>query len=107
MTGSSRRNSTRSRIKPAAEAGDDQSGSNVRSNVKPRSQREKDQSLLRIINASSKAFIGLGSLAALIAVLLIFRLVNTVEEPEKPRVVTPFPAPKLMDLPMVKHSFVN
>ncbi|CDP19898.1 unnamed protein product [Coffea canephora] len=100
MAGSSRRSSTRSRGKPSADAVGDESVHRVSTNARPRSYRGRDQSLIRITNVSSKVFLGFGILFSSIALFLIFRLVNTNEEPEKPRVITPFPAPKLMELPM-------
>ncbi|CAI9093220.1 OLC1v1028665C1 [Oldenlandia corymbosa var. corymbosa] len=99
-----RRNSTRSRIKPNendVDSGDDRSVGNARPKGRRRSQTGVDQSLISIMNVNIKTLLGLGILASFVAVFIIFQLVNTAEEPEKkPRVVTPFPAPKLMDLPM-------
>lgn len=103
MTGSSRK-STRKRITTAAGAADgneDISGRNVRSNSSPQSHRGTDRSLIRILNVNIKTLLGLGILLSSIAVFLIYQLVSTLDEPEMPRVITPFPAPKLMDLPMV------
>ncbi|TXG56073.1 hypothetical protein EZV62_017386 [Acer yangbiense] len=47
-----------------------------------------------------KSYLNFCILSFLVIFFLIYGLVNTVEENQRPRVVTPFPAPKLMDLPM-------
>ncbi|KAL3511428.1 hypothetical protein ACH5RR_030829 [Cinchona calisaya] len=54
------------RIKPAAESGDDQPARSSKAKaVRPRSQRGKDESLIRVINLNGKALIGFGIMASL------------------------------------------
>lgn len=95
-----RRNPARPRNLTSAAAVDDQSAGDIRSKPKSRRHGGRDQSLIRIFNVNIKALLGFGILAFLISLFLIFRFVSNVEETKLPRVVTPFPAPKLMDLPM-------
>lgn len=104
MAGSSRRSSARKKITTAGgaiDSSEDSSGRNLRSNSSPQSHRGTDRSLIRILNVNIKTLLGLGILLSSIAVFLIYQLVSTHDEPEMPRVITPFPAPKLMDLLMV------
>ncbi|CAA2997448.1 Hypothetical predicted protein [Olea europaea subsp. europaea] len=56
----------------------------------------------RILNVNIKYLFIFGLVFFLIALFLVNHLINPTEEPVKlkPRVVTPLPAPKLMDLPM-------
>ncbi|KAI5679356.1 hypothetical protein M9H77_10306 [Catharanthus roseus] len=100
MAGSSRKSTVRKRNSPAADAGDDISGGNIRHRSRHQSDNGAERSLIRIFNINIKTLLVFGILLSSVASFLIYRLVNTLEEPEMPRVVTPFPAPKLMDLPM-------
>ena len=56
---------------------------------------------LQIVNADIKIILGFGIIAALIIFFLVNYLINPAEEARRPRVVTPFPSPKIMDLPQV------
>ncbi|TXG56065.1 hypothetical protein EZV62_017378 [Acer yangbiense] len=96
MAGGSRR-SARSRIKSSTDADEDEPLRNPRINSK---NRRDSSSSLRIFNVRLEIVLGFCILSFLVIFFLIHRLVNTVEENQRPRVVTPFPAPKLMDLPM-------
>ncbi|KAK9276690.1 hypothetical protein L1049_006226 [Liquidambar formosana] len=98
MTGSGRR-SARSRIKSSTDAIEDDSAHKTRPNHKLREDRSKDHSSIRIFNVNLKALLGIGVFSFSIVLFLIHHLIKPVEEAQKPRVVTPFPAPKLMDLP--------
>lgn len=98
MTGGGRR-SARSRVKSSADDNEDNLR-RAKPNLKYRRDRSKDSTLLRIFNANLSIMIGLSILALLIIYFVISHVVNPVEEAQRPRVVTPFPAPKLMDLPM-------
>ncbi|CAL5357821.1 unnamed protein product [Camellia sinensis] len=71
-------------------------------NPKLRKHRSRDHSLIRLLNVDLKVLLGFAIIAFLIVVLMIHRLIIAVEHPQKPRVVTPFPAPKIMDLPQFK-----
>ncbi|CAL5357831.1 unnamed protein product [Camellia sinensis] len=70
-------------------------------NPKLRKHRSRDHSLIRLLNVDLKVLLGFAIIAFLIVLLMIHRLIIAVEHPQKPRVVTPFPAPKIMDLPQV------
>ncbi|KAK0575137.1 hypothetical protein LWI29_034460 [Acer saccharum] len=96
MAGGSRR-SARSRIKSSTDADEDEPLRNTRINSK---NRRDSSNSLRLFNVRLEIVLGFCILSFLVIFFLIRRLVNTVEENQRPRVVTPFPAPKLMDLPM-------
>ncbi|XP_050205267.1 mannosyl-oligosaccharide glucosidase GCS1-like [Mercurialis annua] len=104
MAGSSR-SSARTRTKSTAHITDDENDAvSLRGNRKPNLKslkRSKDrQNLLNIANVNLKIILGIGLLSFLIIFAMIYTLVNHVDEArEIPRVITPFPAPKLMDLP--------
>ncbi|XP_059445134.1 mannosyl-oligosaccharide glucosidase GCS1 isoform X1 [Corylus avellana] len=99
MTGNGRRNA-RSRIKPATEANEDGAFlRNTKPNPKARKGRTRDHSFIRIFDVNLKVVLGLSVFAFLAIFFLIRHLVNPAEEASRPRVVTPFPAPKVMDLP--------
>lgn len=102
MTGSGRR-SARSRITSfSADDYDDDSLRNTRPNLKRRRDRSKNQSSIRILNVDFKIMLGISVFSFLIILFLIHNLIKPVEQSQKrPRVVTPFPGPKLMDLPQV------
>ncbi|CAL5437572.1 unnamed protein product [Camellia sinensis] len=68
-------------------------------NPKLRKHRSRDHSLIRLLNVDLKVLLGFAIIAFLIVLFMIHRLIIAVEHPQKPRVVTPFPAPKIMDLP--------
>ncbi|XP_058192852.1 mannosyl-oligosaccharide glucosidase GCS1-like [Rhododendron vialii] len=100
MTGSGRR-SARSRIKSSTDSGDDRSLRIEKPIPHPqyRRDRSRDHSLIRIPSVNLKALLGFGIVLFLLVLFLIHHLINPVEGPQTPRVVTPFPAPKIMDLP--------
>lgn len=100
MAGGGRR-AARTRVKSSTDAEEDEPLRNPRINSKNR----RHSSSLRIFNVRLEVVLGFCILSSLIIFFLIHSLVNTVEEVERPRVVTPFPAPKLMDLSMVHASF--
>lgn len=105
MSGNGRR-SARSRIKHAAEADeDDASLRNTKPKPKARRGRSRDHSSIRIFDVNLKVVLGLSVFAFLAIFFLIRHLVNPAEEASRPRVVTPFPAPKVMDLPQVQCDF--
>ncbi|XP_059624181.1 mannosyl-oligosaccharide glucosidase GCS1-like [Cornus florida] len=96
MAGSGR-TSARSRIKSTS--GVDEDRTLRQPNPKLRRNRSRDDSFINILNVNLKALLGFGVIAFLIAVFLIYHLIQPAEEAQKPRVITPFPGPKLMDLP--------
>ncbi|TMW83041.1 hypothetical protein EJD97_003159 [Solanum chilense] len=65
-----------------------------------RKDKTRNNSLIRIFSVNLKFLVGFGIIAFAIALLFIYKLINPMEKPQKPRVITPLPAPKLMDLPM-------
>lgn len=100
MAGSSR-SSARSRIKSTTDSGDDGALRSTKPNFKKRRNRSEDHSLIRILNVDLKIILGIGVCSFLVIFFLINNLMKPVEQAQRPRVVTPFPAPKLMDLPQV------
>ncbi|KAF5936676.1 hypothetical protein HYC85_024182 [Camellia sinensis] len=61
-------------------------------NPKLRKHRSRDHSLIRLLNVDLKVLLGFAIIAFLIVLFMIHRLIIAVEHPQKPRVVTPFPA---------------
>ncbi|XP_060214175.1 mannosyl-oligosaccharide glucosidase GCS1-like [Lycium barbarum] len=57
--------------------------------------------LIRVFSVNLKFLLGFAVVAFVIATFSIYQVVNNhMEKPQKLRVITPLPAPKLMDLPM-------
>ncbi|KAL3368651.1 hypothetical protein AABB24_009474 [Solanum stoloniferum] len=65
-----------------------------------RKDKTRNNSLIHIFSVNLKFLIGFGIIAFAIALFFIYTLINPMEKPQKSRVITPLPAPKLMDLPM-------
>ena len=105
MTGGGRR-SARSRTKSSTDVNEDDDAFNkTKPNSKHRRVKIKDHgNALRILNANLKIMLGFSIVAALIIFFLVNHLINPAEEARRPRVVTPFPAPKMMDLPQVHEK---
>ncbi|CAH9108499.1 unnamed protein product [Cuscuta europaea] len=99
MTGNSRR-TARSRPKMPSAVDDDRESSNTTLYPKLRRKRGKEHTSIRFLDVNLKFLLGFGFLSFSIAFFLIYCLLNTVGVPQNPRVITPLPAPKLMDLPM-------
>ena len=109
MTGSGRR-SARSRVRSSADAGDggddDVSLRETKARLKRRRERSKYGSTIPIFdNANLKVVLCISLVAFFVVLFLIHHLVNSAAEPQVPRAVTPFPAPKIMDLPQVNAIF--
>ncbi|GMI70826.1 glucosidase 1, KNOPF [Hibiscus trionum] len=100
MTGGGR-SSARSRTKSSADVNEDGGAFNkTKPSSKLRRVKTKDHgNALRILNADLKIMLGIGIVSALIVFFLVNHLISSAEEARTPRVVTPFPAPKIMDLP--------
>uniref|UniRef100_A0A2P2M3T4 Mannosyl-oligosaccharide glucosidase n=1 Tax=Rhizophora mucronata TaxID=61149 RepID=A0A2P2M3T4_RHIMU len=103
MTGSGRR-SARSRIKSSTDDDDDGGDDSIRRTRQPNLKSLRDRSKRRhssigIFNIDLKIMLGVSVFALLIIFFLIQHLVKPAKELQRPRVVTPFPGPKLMDLP--------
>ncbi|XP_061360751.1 mannosyl-oligosaccharide glucosidase GCS1 isoform X1 [Gastrolobium bilobum] len=98
MTGSGRR-TVRNRVRSSSDA-DDDSLRERRDRLKRHRVRSKYGSSIPIFNnANLKVVLGVSFLAFFIIVFLIRHVVNSAVESQLPRAVTPFPAPKIMDLP--------
>jgi mannosyl-oligosaccharide glucosidase len=102
MPGTGRR-STRSRVNSSkhANANDDDDDDGVSLRRRPNLRRARNDSSIRIFNVDLKIILGLSVVAFFAILFLIYNLINPVQQAQMPRVVTPFPAPKLMDLPQV------
>ncbi|TKY59878.1 Mannosyl-oligosaccharide glucosidase GCS1 [Spatholobus suberectus] len=98
MTGSGRR-TVRSRVRSLSDA-DDDSLREIGPRLNRHRERSKYGSSIPIFsNANLKVLLGICFLAFFIILFMIHRLLNSTMEPKLPRAVTPFPAPKIMDLP--------
>ncbi|XP_015894405.1 mannosyl-oligosaccharide glucosidase GCS1 isoform X2 [Ziziphus jujuba] len=103
MSGSGRKNA-RTRTRSSADASKDDDGDDLslrqpKPGFRPRRDRGRNQSSLRIFNVDLKVMLGLSVLAFFVILFVIYNLIKPAEEVQRPRVVTPFPAPKIMDLP--------
>lgn len=108
MTGGGRR-STRSRAKSATDVNeDDDALLKTKPISKLRRVKAKDHgNSLRILNANLKILLGVGIVAALLIFFFVNHLISPAEEAPRPRVITPLPAPKIMDLPQVVFIFFS
>ncbi|RXH72286.1 hypothetical protein DVH24_033824 [Malus domestica] len=61
--------------------------------------RGRNQTSIGTFNVDLKVLLGLSAIAFFAVLYLIINLMTHAEQAQTPRVVTPFPAPKLMDLP--------
>ncbi|KAF7813611.1 mannosyl-oligosaccharide glucosidase GCS1-like [Senna tora] len=98
MTGSGRR-SARSRIRSSNDPNDDDSLRPTKSNPKLRKDRTKDRSPIPLFNTFFKVMLGICFVAFFVILFMIYHILNHTSGAQLPRVVTPFPAPKIMDLP--------
>ncbi|XP_010531615.1 PREDICTED: mannosyl-oligosaccharide glucosidase GCS1 [Tarenaya hassleriana] len=98
MAGASRRGG-RGRIKSPSTAEDD--GDSLRRPASIRPGKGKDLTSIRVFKANLRILIGL-CILGILGIYSVSRVVNIGfdGESQTPRVITPFPAPKLMDLPM-------
>ncbi|CAI9785085.1 unnamed protein product [Fraxinus pennsylvanica] len=100
MAGASKRSIRSKTPSSSVDNYNDPSIRNVKPNTRIRKSGGSDQNFIRILNVNIKYLFIFGLVFFLIALFLVNHLIKPAEEPVKPRVVTPFPAPKLMDLPM-------
>lgn len=99
MAGSGRR-SARSRTQPATDADEkDASSRKTKPNVKTLKGRSRAHTGIRIFDVNLRVLLGLSVFAFSAIFFLIRYFVNSAEDASRPRAITPFPAPKLMDLP--------
>ncbi|XP_024027588.1 mannosyl-oligosaccharide glucosidase GCS1 [Morus notabilis] len=101
MTGGGRA-SARSRIKSSSDAygrNEPPSSPKPKPHSKPLSRGGRTHDSIRIFNVDLKLMLGISVISFFFIFLLIHKLVKPAEQSRRPRVVTPFPAPKVMDLP--------
>lgn len=106
MTGGGRR-TARSRTKSAADSGDANPSQSARPHLRRHRDRSKSDSFIGILNVNLKYVLGFSAAAFLIIFFTVNHLVKPAKEPKRPRVVTPFPAPKIMDLPQVTTILID
>ncbi|KAK9120050.1 hypothetical protein Scep_018143 [Stephania cephalantha] len=100
MSGSSR-TSARSRIRPSSKDEHDDSHRNQKPYQKiTKHRRIANHNSLQIMDVNLITLLGLAMVAFLVIVSLIYHLVRSGEPVHRFRVVTPFDAPKVTDLPM-------
>lgn len=105
MRGNGRR-SARSRIKSSIDVDEFGGRRNSKPDRKFRKDGTGDHSYIKILNINAKALLAFVVLAFFTILFLILHLMKPVEDAQRPRVVTPFPAPKIMDLPQVKKPMI-
>lgn len=95
------RRTARSRVKSSV-TDDDLNSGNLKSTPKFRKHKARNNTINNL-NFNLKLLLGFGFFAFSIALFFIYRLVNFTGEVDNKilRIVTPFPSPKLTDLPMV------
>ncbi|XP_058103291.1 mannosyl-oligosaccharide glucosidase GCS1 [Magnolia sinica] len=107
MTGSSSRRAARTRPKPSSvDSASPDPDSLYKQKPIARTRKERtgtDHSSIRMMEVDLKALLGFGIIAFAIVVLVIYRHASYTEgggrDSQRSRVVTPLPAPKMMDLP--------
>ncbi|CAL2230794.1 unnamed protein product [Prunus armeniaca] len=92
MAGAGRR-SARSRASSSRDEDD------AKPNLRPPRGRGRNHTSIGTFNVDLRVLLGLSVIAFFAILFLIYNLINPIEQAQTPRVVTPFPAPKLMDLP--------
>ncbi|KAK4764390.1 hypothetical protein SAY87_013828 [Trapa incisa] len=98
MAGSGRR-SARSRVRYSADGSQDDSISGGRPHMKQHRDIRKGYGTISLIGVDVKVVLAICFFAVFGILFLIRYLVRTPEEASRPRVITPFPAPKLTELP--------
>lgn len=94
MAGAGRR-TARSRASSSRDEDD------AKPNLRPPRGRGRNHTSIGTFNVDLRVLLGLSVIAFVAILFLIYNLINPIEQAQTPRVVTPFPAPKLMDLPQV------
>lgn len=98
MTGSSRRSARSRAVSSSSSAAADAETRNP--TTRTRRDIHRGRGPIRLMEVNLKSFLGFGFLALLIVVFLIYdRTASVVDEDRSLRIVTPLPAPKMMDLP--------
>ncbi|KAJ1407359.1 Six-hairpin glycosidase superfamily [Sesbania bispinosa] len=106
MNGSGRR-TARSRVRSSSEADADFLRERRPTLNRHRDRSKYGSSIPLFNNANLKVVLGISFFAFFLILFLIHHLVNSVAEPHLPRAVTPFPAPKLMDLPQFQGQHME
>ena len=106
MAGGGARTSARTRIRSSNDLKNNDE-SLPPPNFNLRNRKTKHRTNLHIVNTSFKLMIGVCLLAFVVILFMINHILNHNHTTENniPRVITPFPAPKMMDLPQVINSF--
>lgn len=98
MSGGDGRKTARNRIKPSASTLPGEDHRELRNRKGLRKERGKDQ--LRILDVNF-VFLGFVIISSLLVLFFVFRSVQFSDGDDRlPRVITPFPAPKIMDIEM-------
>ncbi|XP_071696005.1 mannosyl-oligosaccharide glucosidase GCS1-like [Rutidosis leptorrhynchoides] len=98
MSGGDGRKTARNRIKPSSTTGPGDDNRELRNRKGLRKERGKVQ--IRILDVNF-AILGFIIVSSLVALFFVFRSVQFSDADDQlPRVITPFPAPKIMDLDM-------
>ncbi|KAL6521508.1 hypothetical protein OROGR_018077 [Orobanche gracilis] len=98
MTGISRRNKIHGRSKPSFDS--DQSSHKENVNTKTREPDGRARTSNRVVNSTIMVLVASGILLIMVRLYIKSYYVKPVKETVRPRVVTPLPAPKLIDLRM-------
>ncbi|KAI3728397.1 hypothetical protein L6452_17032 [Arctium lappa] len=99
MSGGDGRKTARNRIKSSTSTVSGEDHRELRNRKGLRKERGKDQ--LRILDVNFKLLLGFTIVSSLVALFFVFRSVQFSDGDDRlPRVITPFPAPKIMDLEM-------
>ncbi|KAG9447903.1 hypothetical protein H6P81_014031 [Aristolochia fimbriata] len=96
------RKSARSRGKAPADVQDEDPHTS-RKQVSQKSRRDgRNTHSLQLMDVNLKLLLGFAILASAVAGYVIYYHEGSFREVEKPRIITPLPAPKMMDLPQFK-----
>ncbi|OWM89753.1 hypothetical protein CDL15_Pgr024501 [Punica granatum] len=98
MAGSGR-TSARTRIRSSTDGGEDSSRRGGIPHPRPHRDRSRGDGAIRMLNVDVKVLLAISFVAFFVILFVISNLVKPAEEAKRPRVITPFPAPKLTDLP--------
>lgn len=103
MGGGDVRKTARNRIKPTTSSVSGEDHRELRNRKGLRRERGKDQ--LRILDVNF-VLLGFTIVSSLVALFFLYHFVQFSDADDQlPRVITPFPAPKIMDLEMVRLGY--
>lgn len=104
MAGVGRRSAARASVK--ADSGD---SARPPDEVPRRRRRGGESHTLRLMGGNTKLLLGFGSIALMVAGFIVYRTCfggGVAHVDRLPRDVTPFPGPKLTDLPQVRYDTI-